>query len=165
MRSVWGWVKCRQEEGRNAEPWYFKARHWHKSPRRRQGSSSSQGRVGRAMGQPLPGLACWYLQMPSLKCWRSLLLLKRSPERLGSCPRAEGTQKGGPFGQTPQLHASASVAFKHTNPPVHSRLFPKLVPQLLELPNREIIQAACDKCLSLGLFMQRTWLQHCEHWL
>lgn len=83
-----------RRKGGGAEPWYFKARHWHKSPQRRRGSGSSQGRVGRAMGQPLPGLACWYLQMSSLKSWRSLLLLKRSPERLGSCSRAEGTQRG-----------------------------------------------------------------------
>lgn len=114
MLSVWGWVKCRQEEGRNAEPWYFKARHWHKSPRRRRGSSSSQGRVGRAMGQPLPGLACWYLQMPSLKCWRSLLLLKCSPERLGSCPRAEGTQRGAPLAKH---RSSMPVPVWHSNTP------------------------------------------------
>lgn len=86
-----------RRKARGAEPWYFKARHWYKSPQHRRGSGSSQGRVGRAMGQPLPGLACWYLKMSSLKCWRSLLLLKRSPERLGFCSRVEGTQRGAPL--------------------------------------------------------------------
>lgn len=89
-----GRVEHRQEEEEGSELWYFKARHWHRSPRHRRGSGSSQGRVSRAMGQLLPGLACWYLQMSSLKCWRSLLLLKRSPECLGYCSRVEGTQRG-----------------------------------------------------------------------
>lgn len=106
-------------KGGGAERWYFKARLWHRSPQRRRGSGSSQGRVGGATGQPLPGLACWYLQMSSLKCWRSLLLLKRSPERLGSCSGVEREHRGGPFGQTPQLHASART---HPSPsgPTHT---------------------------------------------
>lgn len=142
-QSVWGRVKRRQEEG-GAELWYFKARHWHKSPQRRRGSGSSQGRVSRAMGQPLPGLACWYLQMSSLKCWRSLLLLKRSPECLGSCSRVEGTQRGPLWPNTAALKCqwappptpSPPASHTHTDPPVHNSLFPKQVPQLLKLPNR-----------------------------
>lgn len=113
MLSVWGWVKCRQEEGRNAEPWYFKARHWHKSPRRRRGSSSSQGRVGRAMGQPLPGLACWYLQMPSLKCWRSCSW-NAAQNALAPAPGQREHRRGGPLAKH---RSSMPVPVWHSNTP------------------------------------------------
>lgn len=103
--------------GRGQSGGILRPRHWHKSPQHRRGSGSSQGRVGRAMGQPLPGLACWYLQMSSLKCWRSLLLLKHSPERLGSLLRGRGNTEGGPFGQTLQLHASMHHLRLHLHPP------------------------------------------------